>query len=117
MTEKIKEKLRQGNSKYSKGAKICASIKWEIVCEKCSKNFSKIFGRQIWKIKKNTKYFSNPNVVFKSAKNSLEKCNPKEDIAKTTISKVLSKTFNRKKTSKQHYNFYKAKISLEVHGM
>ena len=56
-------------------------------------------------------------LIFKSAKNFLEKCIPQEDFAKTTISKVLSKTFNRKKTPKQQYNFYKAKISLEVHGM
>ena len=27
----------------------------------------------------NTKYFSNPEVIFKSAKNFLEKRNPKED--------------------------------------
>ena len=48
----------------------------------------------------NTKHSSNPN-IFKSA----------------TISKVLSKIPNRKKTSKQQYNFCKTKISLKVHGM
>ena len=64
-----------------------------------------------------TKYFSTPEDIFKSAKNFLEKRNPEEDSSKTTISKVLSKISNRKKTSKQQYNFWKAKISLEVHGM
>ena len=51
------------------------------------------------------KYFSNPEDIFKSAKNFLEKRNPEEDSSKTTISKVLSKISNRKKTSKQQYNF------------
>ena len=32
-------------------------------------------------------------LIFKSAKDFLEKCSPQEDFAKTTISKVLSKTF------------------------
>ena len=49
----------------------------------------------------NTKHFSNPEDIFKSAKNFLEKLNTKEDSSKTTISKFLSKISNRKKTSKQ----------------
>ena len=65
----------------------------------------------------NTKHFSNPEDIFKSAKDFLRKGNLKEDFSKTTISKVLSKIFNRKKNSKQQYNFWKAKISLEVHGI
>ena len=48
----------------------------------------------------NTKHFSNPEDIFKSAKNFLEKSSPKEDSSKTTISKVLSKIYNKKKTSK-----------------
>ena len=43
--------------------------------------------------------------------------NPKEDFSKITISKALNKISNRKKTSKQQYNFCKGKVSLEVHGM
>ena len=39
MIEKLKEKLLQGNSKHSKGAKSCDSIIWETECEKCSKTF------------------------------------------------------------------------------
>ena len=65
----------------------------------------------------NKKHFSNPENIFKSAKNFLIKRNPKEDSSKTTISKVLSKISNKKKTSKQQYNFWKAKVYLEVHGM
>ena len=65
----------------------------------------------------NTKHFSNPEDIFKSAKNFLEKRNLKEDSSKTNIYKVLSKISNRSKISKQQHNFCKAKISLEVHGM
>ena len=61
----------------------------------------------------NTKLFRNSEDIFKPAKNFLEK----EDSSKTTISKFLSKICNRKTTSNQQYNFCKAKISLEVHGM
>ena len=49
----------------------------------------------------NTKHFSNPEDIFKSAKIFLNKLNTKEDSSKTTISKFLSKIYNRKKTSKQ----------------
>ena len=47
----------------------------------------------------------------------LEKRNPKENSPKTTISNVLSKSPNRKETSKQQHNFYKDMISLEVHDV
>ena len=64
--------------------------------------------------KTNTKHFSNPeDILRKSAKNFVEKRNPKKDSSKTTISKVLRKNSNRK----QQYNFCKAKVSLEVHVM
>ena len=66
---------------------------------------------------KNTKHYSKPEDIFKLAKNVLEKLSTKEDSSKSTISKILIKIPNRKKTSKQQYNFCKAKISLEVHGM
>ena len=61
------------------------------------------FLQNIWKIKyaKIKQHFSNPEDIFKSAKNFLEKLNTKEDCSKTTISKFLSKISNRKKTSKQ----------------
>ena len=47
----------------------------------------------------NTKYSSNTEDIFKSAKNFLEKLNTRKDSSKTTISKVLSKISNRKKKS------------------
>ena len=50
-------------------------------------------------------------------RNFLENLNPKEDSSKSTLSKVLSKIPNLRKTFKQQYNFCKTKISLEVHGM
>ena len=43
----------------------------------------------------NSKHFSNPEDVFKSAKNFLEKFGTKEDSSKATISKFLSKIPNR----------------------
>ena len=64
-----------------------------------------------------TKHFSNPEDIFKSARNFLEKRNLNEDSCENTISKVLSKIPNIKKTSKQQYNFWKAKIYLLVHDL
>ena len=52
-----------------------------------------------------TKHFSNPKDIFKSARNFLEKRNLNEDSCENFISKVLSKIPNIKKTSKQQYNF------------
>ena len=46
MTEKLQEKLHKGECKQLKGTKIYASSSWELECEKCSKTFYKIFGRQ-----------------------------------------------------------------------
>ena len=45
----------------------------------------------------NTKHCSNPNNLFKSARNFLENLDRKEN-SETTVSKVLSKIPNRKKT-------------------
>ena len=66
MIENLQEKLHQGKRKQSKGAKICASIRWELECEKCSKTFCKIFGRQNIQNQNNTKHFSNPEDIFNS---------------------------------------------------
>ena len=65
----------------------------------------------------NAKYCSNSEDILKSTKNFLEKINPKQDSSKTTISKVLRKIPNRKKTSKQQYNFCMTKISLQIHNV
>ena len=43
MTENFQDKLHQ---EECKGAKICASIRRELECEKCSKTFYEIFARQ-----------------------------------------------------------------------
>ena len=101
MIENLKENLHQGERKESKDAKICASIRWGLKCEKCYKIFCKIFGKQNMQNQANTKHSRHPECIVKSAKNFLEKLDPKEDSFKTTISKVLSKIPNRKKTSKQ----------------
>ena len=63
----------------------------------------------------NTKYSSNPKDIFKSAKKYLENRSTKEDSPKANIAKSLSKISNRKKASKQQYNFFKDKISWQVH--
>ena len=117
MIENLQQKLQKGKRKQSKDAKGCASIRWELECEKSFKTFCKIFGRQNLQNQTNKKHFSNPENIFKSTKNVSEKCNPELDSSKTTVPTVLSKICNRKKISKQQYNFCKAKISLEVHGM
>ena len=88
MVENLQEKLHQRKRKQSKVAKNCTSIRWELGCEKCSKTFYKIFGRQNMQNQTNKKHFSNPEDIFKSTKNFSEKCNPKGDSSKSTISTV-----------------------------
>ena len=91
--ESLQEKLNQGTCKQLKEAKICAaSTRWELKCEKCSKAFCRLFGRQNMQSQtlQNAKHYSNPKDIFVSAKNVLEKLNTEEDSSKTTISKVLS---------------------------
>ena len=79
---------------------------------------AKYLEDKMWKIKLVKKHFSKLEDISKSAKNFLEKHKPKKDSSKTTISKVLSKISNKKKTSKQQCNICKeANISLKLHGM
>ena len=59
------------------------------------------------------KHSSIPNSIHKSSKIILENLNLKKDSSKTTISKVLNKIHNRKKTSKQQYNPCKFMICSE----
>ena len=65
MTESLQEKLHHGEYKQSKGAKICASIRRELECEKFSKIFSKIFARQNMQNQTNAKHFSKSEDFFK----------------------------------------------------
>ena len=51
MIQNLPEKLRQEERKQSKDAKICASIRWEYECEKCSKTSAKYLADKICKIK------------------------------------------------------------------
>ena len=46
MIENLQGKLHQEEWKQSKVAKTRVSIKWELDCEKCSRTFREIFGRQ-----------------------------------------------------------------------
>ena len=63
MIENLQEKLYQGKRKQSKSAKICASIRWELEYEKCSKTFCKIFAGQNMQNQTNKKHFSNPDDI------------------------------------------------------
>ena len=81
LIKKLPEKLHPGECKQSKSGKICATTRWEIECEKSSKCFCKIFGRQNMQNQINTKNSKNPEDIFKSAKNFLEKLN----IKRTTL--------------------------------
>ena len=74
MIENFQDKLHQGERKQSKCAKICASIRRELECEKCSKtSFCKIFERQNMQNQTNAKHSGISENIFKSTKNFLEK--------------------------------------------
>ena len=105
MTENFQDKLHQEECKQSKGAKICASIRRELECEKCSKTFCQIFARQNMQNQTNTKHSINSEDIFKSTKNVLEKRSTKEDSSNTTTSKVLSKICNRKNLHSNNTTF------------
>ena len=68
MTENFQDKLHQEECKQSKGAKICASIRREPECEKCSKTFCQIFERQNMQNQTNAKQSINSEDIFKSTK-------------------------------------------------
>ena len=51
MIENLQEKLRQGKRKQSKGAKICASIRWELSVKNTPKLSAKYLEDKICKIK------------------------------------------------------------------
>ena len=94
MTENFQGKLHQEDCKQSKSAKICASIRRELECEKCSKTFCQIFARQTIKNQTNPKNSINSEDIFKSTKNFLEKSSTKEGSSNTTTSKfVTERTF------------------------
>ena len=50
--ENLQEKLHQGKRKQSKGAKICASNRYKLDCEKCRKIFAKYLEHKIKIIQK-----------------------------------------------------------------
>ena len=63
----MQKKLHKGERKQSKGIKFFASIRWAPECEKCSKTFCNIFGRQNIQNQTNAKHFSSSEDIFKSA--------------------------------------------------
>ena len=86
MIENLQEKLHQRKSKQSKGSKICASVWWEIQCEKYSKTFCKIFGRKNIQNQNNTKRFSNPEDIFNPHMHKIGPWGPKHYIFGDNIS-------------------------------
>ena len=110
MTENFKDKLHQEKCKQSKGAEICPSIRRELECEKCSKNFCQIFPRQNMQNQTNAKHSINSEDIFKSTKNVLGKRSTKEDSSNTTTSKVLSKICNRKNLHSSNTTFSWLKV-------
>ena len=105
MTEDFKDKLHQDECKQSKGAKICASIRREIECQKCSKTFCQIFAKQNMQNQTNGNHSINSENIFKSIKNVLEKPSTKEDSSNTTTPKFLSKICNRKNLHSSNTTF------------
>ena len=78
MTENFQDKLHQEECKQSKGAKICASIRRELECEKYSKTFCQIYARQNIQNQTNANHSINSDNSFKSIKNVLENVAPKK---------------------------------------
>ena len=105
MTENFQEKLHQEDCKQSKCAKIWASIRKELECEKCSKTFCQILERQNMQNQTNAKHSTNSEDIFKPTKNVLEKCSTKEDSSNTTTSKVLSKICKRRNLHSDNTTF------------
>ena len=105
MTENFQNKLHQEECKQLKSAKIFANIRKELECEKFSKTFCQMFGRQNMQNQTNAKHSINSDRIFKSTKNVLEKCSTKEDSSNTATSKVLSKICNRKNLHSNNTTF------------
>ena len=104
MTENFQHKFYQEECKQSKGAKICASIRRELACEKkkCSKAFFKIFARQDIQNKTNEKHSSYSEASLKSTKKVSEKIRTEVD---SSTCKVLSKIPNRKNLQSNNTTF------------
>ena len=105
MIEHFQDKLHQEECKQSKGAKICASIRREPECEKCSKTFCQILARQNLQNQTNAKHSINSEVIFKSTKNVLEKCSIKDDSSSSTTSNIFSKICNGKNLNSNNTTF------------
>ena len=78
MTENFQHKFYQEECKQSKGAKICASIRRELACEKknAQKLSSKYLQDKIYRIKQ----MKNIPVTLKPALNQLKKFQKKSEL-------------------------------------
>ena len=105
MTENFQNKLHQEECKQLKSAKIFASIRKELECEKCSKTFCQIFVRQNMQSQTNVKHSIKSDSIFKPTKIVLEKRSTKEDSSNTARSNVLSNICNRKNLHSNNTTF------------
>ena len=62
---------------------------------------------------KRSKYSSNPNDIFKSAKKLYVKIYTEEATSRTATTELLSKSPNRKKISDEQFHLCKANLSLD----
>ena len=67
MIENLQETLHWGERKESKGAKICASIRWELECENAPKVSAKYLKVKNMQNQTNAKHSRSPEDIFKSA--------------------------------------------------
>ena len=88
-----------------------------LIVKNAPKLSAKYLEDKVWKTKEIQNIPVTLRTFLNQLKTFLEKLNTKEDSSEITISKVLSKIPDRKKTPKQQYNFSKAKIALEIHDM
>ena len=73
MSENFQDNLHQEESKKSKVARICASIRKEPGCEKFSKTFCKVFTRQNMQKICKIKQVQNIPVTLRTFSNQLKK--------------------------------------------
>ena len=122
MIEYLQDGLYQLKNKQTKGAKLHASIRWELRERNAPKTFFKVLERQnmqnqtiseLYTDNNKSKYSGNPKDILKSAKRFYEKLYLMETTLKAATTEFLSKFPNRKEVSNEQCNLCEAKISLD----
>ena len=111
MINNLQDKLYSLESKQARGAKIRANIRWDLVGEKCSKSFFKIFKRQNMQNQtiltlhtddRKSRFFGNPEEILKSGKKYYENLYTRENLSKHAINEILNKIPSNK-ISNEHF--------------